>query len=253
MNYKRVILVSILLVFSAVGCQDQEVVIGDGPPNQEFGKCLKLLEKKDYEEAVQCLEMFKAKYPRSEEATLAELKIGDAYLKQKDYLLAADSYDVFLKVYPYSPRAGYAHYKAGLAYSKEAPGPIDRDQKYLYQAEQHLKMAAVMPGAYQEEALKALGSVQDRIVKRHFYIGKFYYKKKQYVACRPRFRNVVNMNPDSKLAPRSLYYLVRSSIGIKEIEDARSYFTLLNDQYPISRWTKKARNRLLEASKKEDG
>ena len=249
--FVKTLLMTMLLVFVA-SCAKDQVFLGNGPPKKEFTRCTHLLSKKKYESAVQCLEMFKAKFPDSEEARLAELRIGDAYFKQKDYLLAAESYEIFLKLYPYSSRAGYAYYRAGLSYSREAPKAIDRDQTYLYNALPNLRRGAIMPGPYQELSAKELTSVRERITARDFYIGKYYYKKDQYVACRPRFVEVTNRVVKGKMVEQSLYYLVRASIGLQELDVAKRYYTILNSRFPDSRWRKKAEEHLISAVRKEE-
>ncbi|MFH1873901.1 MAG: hypothetical protein ABH859_01770, partial [Pseudomonadota bacterium] len=69
------IAISSILIFA---CAKQPISIGGGEPEDEIKKCVKLMEDKDYEDAIQCLEMFKARYSHSPLAQEAELEIGDA-------------------------------------------------------------------------------------------------------------------------------------------------------------------------------
>lgn len=238
-----------LICLLGASCAKQEVALGSGPPEQAFKNCMNLLDKNKYEDSVQCLEMFKAKFPDSPESELAELKIGDAYFRQKDYLLAAESYEAFIKIHPYHEKTGYAHYRAGSAYAKEAPKAIDRDQSYLENAMAHLRQASVIPGPYQELAQREKDAVEAKFLRREFYIGRFYYRKKEYLACRPRLALVVEKWPKGELAGKSLYYLVMASIALEDLESAKHAFTLLEENFRGTKWHEKAQRKLLAAVK----
>ena len=64
-----------LIIGATGGCAKKDIVIGNAGPDVEIKKCIKLSQGKDYEDAIQCLEMFKARYPQSREGQEAELMI----------------------------------------------------------------------------------------------------------------------------------------------------------------------------------
>ena len=233
------------------GCGKQAVTIGRGDPDTEIKKCTELMGKKDFEEAVQCLEMFKARFANTQSAQEAELKIGDIYFNKKDYLLAAESYMAFIKLYPSSPRADYAYYRAGAAYLKEAPKAIDRDQEYVEKAIDQLLVVVrrYSNSSYYDLAVKDLNDAVRRIARRNFYVGRFYYRTGEYIACLPRFATVVNDFPHSGLADHALYYMTVASIKLGRLDDARLAFSKLSVDYPTSKWAKKAEGKMRSATK----
>ncbi|MFA4975018.1 MAG: outer membrane protein assembly factor BamD, partial [bacterium] len=105
---KLKLLTAVLTICAAAamfsGCGKDQVTIGQGDPGDELSKCLKLSSKGKHEDAIQCLEMFKARYPQTRQGQEAELLIGDSYFARKDYLLAAESYAAFVKLYPLHPK-----------------------------------------------------------------------------------------------------------------------------------------------------
>lgn len=233
------------------GCGKQTVSIGRDQPEVEIKKCTKLMDDKDFEQAVQCLEMFKARFPNTGIAQEAELSIGDTYYKKKDYLLAAESYLAFTKLYPANPKNDYAHYMAGKSYLKESPKAIDRDQEYLEKAidELALMVQRYQRSTYFDLAMRDLNEALQRVARRHFYIGRFYYRTGEYIACLPRFEDVVVDFPKSEFADRSLYMMTVANLKLGRIDDARMAFSKLSVEYPTSKWARKAEKKMRSATK----
>src|SRR3989338_6503626 len=176
------------------GCAKKEMQIGRQNPEIEIKKCIKYSEKKHFEEAIECLEIFKSHFPKSQWGTEAELLIGDTYYRKKDYLLAADSYQSFVKLHLTHPKLDYAYYKTGLSYLKQSPKAIDRDQEYLDSAISNFQIVVhnFPDSAYMNITQANLAEARTRIAKRHFYVGRFYYRTGEYIASLPRFKEIVN-------------------------------------------------------------
>ncbi|MFA4873831.1 MAG: outer membrane protein assembly factor BamD [bacterium] len=241
------------LTLLSTGCGKETVAIGKGDPQGEIKECLALSAKGKHEDAIQCFEMFKARYPQTAEGQEAELLIGDSNFARKDYLVAAEAYGAFLRLYPTSPKADYAHYKIGVCYYKESPKAPDRDQEYLGTAIDHLRtvIRRYPNSEYREPAARTLGATLRRIAKRHFYIGRFYYRTGEYIAAAPRFMEVAENYPDSGIADKALYYAVRSNLGLNRIDAAREAYGQMASRYPQSSYTKKAEHKMLRAAKKK--
>jgi len=252
MNNIRVLLL-LLISFGVLGfaCSKKQVVIGRDNPDQEIQKCIKLSDKKHFKEAIDCLEMFKTRFPKSQWGMEAELHIGDNYFRKKEYLLAADSYQAFLRLYPMSPKADYAHYKTGLSYLRFSPKALDRDQEYLEPAIMHFEIVqrnypdspyAELNNNYHKEA-------RTRIAKRHFYIGRFYFKTGEYISSIPRFLEIANNYRDSGLGDKALYYATIANLRLKKIDGARDTFSKLSLDYSGSRYINELEGRMLRAVK----
>jgi len=250
-NMKHFIPIIILCSLLIAGCGKQTVSIGRDKPETEMEKCSRLMREKDFEEAIQCLEMFKARFANTSLAQEAELKIGDAYYDKKDYLLAAESYNAFIRLHPTNPKVDYAHYRMGAAYLKESPKAIDRDQEYLDNAIDHLSFVVKRypNSAYFDLAARDLYEALRRVARRHFYIGRFYYRTHEYIACLSRFEEVVQNYPKSGLADRSLYMMTDANLKLGRLDDARMAFSKLSVEYPESKWTKKAEKKMRHATK----
>ncbi len=245
--------ITLLVILAALvcACGKDNVTIGRDKPDIEIKKCSKLIDEKDFEQAIQCLEMFKARFPNTEIAQEAELAIGDTYFNKKDYLLAAESYLAFTKLYPSSPRNDYAHFRAGLSYYKESPKAIDRDQEYLEKGIDELAlMVRRYPNSpYFDLAMKTLDEALNRVARRNYYVGRFYYKTGEYIACLGRFATVAQVFPKSGLADRALYMMTLANLKLGHLYDAKEAFSKLSVEYPTSKWAKKAEDKMRAATK----
>lgn len=243
---------ALILCVALSGCGKEDYKIGHGNPKDEIQKCMKLSEKKKFEEAIECLEIFKSRFPQSEFSREAELSIADNYFDKKEYLLAADAYQLFIKLHPLSPKVDYAYYRMGLSYLKETPKAIDRDQQYLDEAILHLTttVKSFPDSPYHEAAVESLKDARFRVAARNYYIGRFYYRTGQYMAAIPRFLDVVNNYPETDLVPKSLYKMVISAGKLQKIDEAKLFYSKLSMEYPDNEWTKRAEPKIMKYVKK---
>lgn len=241
----------VMLLLLAAGCAKEHFAIGKGAPAQEIEQCVKLSEKKRFEEAVQCLEIFKSRFPGSVEGQEAELRIADNHYAHKEYLIAAETYEAFLKLHPAHPKIDYAQYRLGLSYLMASPKAIDRDQGHLQDALTAFEhVLAEFPGStYLEAAKQQRGIVREKIGNRHFYIGNFYYRTGEYIAAIPRLMEALQSYPEVKRLDEAAYKVVRAHIRLGQLEPAKEVYGRMDQAFPGSRWTTKATRLLLHAAR----
>ncbi|MBU4484556.1 outer membrane protein assembly factor BamD [bacterium] len=252
---KKIIAISLMISTSFViasGCAKKEITIGRENPDEEIKKCIKLSEKKKYEEAVQCLEMFKSRFPKSPQGKEAELRIGDNYYKKKDHLLAADAYQAFVQLHPYHSKTDYAYYKMGMCYLKETPKSIDRDQGYLNDAVTSFQYLVInFPDSpYQELGKEKLSLAHTKIARRNYYIGRFYYRTDEYKAAIPRFEEVINNYSDTNVIHNSYYKIIFSYLKLSDLENAKKHYAEMLNNFPDHKLTKKAYKKILSQQKR---
>lgn len=231
-----------LLVLAGTGCGKKEFKFtGDETDAQAIQKCLKLSEKKKYAEAVECLEIFKSRFPESTYALEAELKIADSYYNKKDWLLAAESYKLYARLHPNSDKLDYAWYRAGLSYEKLLPKSIDRDQSNLPDAEE--AFATVFrrfpASPYAEQAQGKYDAIKGRGAKKNMYVGRFYFKNGEYRAAIPRYLEVLQDYPGLGYDEEALYRLALSYHRLKIDEKAKGAAQLMAEKFPGRPKTKK--------------
>ena len=175
--------------------------------------------------------------------------IGDAYFDQKEYLLAAESYAAFIKLHPLHPKLDYAYYRRGISLFKETPKAIERDQQYLAEAIRNLEVVirSFPNSSYRPLALKYYREARLKVAKRHMYIGRFYYRTKEYKACIPRLEIVATQYEETGLAPKALYMTTAAHLKLNDTESARNSYSMLATKYSDDKWTKKAERKMEKA------
>lgn len=209
--------------------------------SQDMTECLALLKKKKHDKAIKCFESFKSKHFGDAAAAMADLAVADTYFHKKDYLVAAEAYQIFIEANPYHEKLAYAYYRAGLSYLKESPHAVDRDQNYLDNAVQYLGIVNkyYSNSAYAQLAAEAYEEARLKQAKRHFYIGRFYMKQREYLAAIPRFQTIVTDYPKLGLDEESFYYLVKALHRTEQKELAAQYFEVFKTHYPESKLIKR--------------
>ncbi len=166
---------------------------------KEGGGFLGIFGGTNYEKIFELLKEIQLRYPLTPYATLARIRVADAYFKKEEYTQAIIEYEEFLKRYPGHPETKHAMYYLALSYYKLRKSH-DRDPTYTRKAiEVFENYKKLFPNAENiEEVNKKTRKCKDILAKREIYIGKFYLKRKNYKAAYERFKNVVKNYPESK-------------------------------------------------------
>jgi len=240
-----------LLALAGVACNKKSFKFtGDETDEQAIEKCMKLSEKKKFQEAVDCLEIFKSRFPDSTYAVDAELNIADAYFRKKDWVLAAETYNLYTRLHPTSEKLDYAYYRAGLAYEKQLPKSIDRDLSSLNNAQENFAMVyrRFPTSPYAEMAKAKYDEIRGRGAKKDMYVGKFYYKTGQYRAAIPRFLEILQEYPGLGYDEEALERTAIAFHKLGDKEKAQGAAQLMQEKFPNSKRTKKVLKKVGVAS-----
>src|SRR5512139_3422126 len=89
------------------------------PPEVLAEQGIKDLKKKNYDDAIDTFEKVRDRYPYSEQALLAQIKVADAYFYKKKYDEALQAYKEFEKLHPTNKAVPYCIYREGLCYYRQ--------------------------------------------------------------------------------------------------------------------------------------
>lgn len=233
-------LVAAFVFLSSCGGKDK-LSLARVKQHKDMSACLELAKKKKHDQAIQCFEAYKSRHFGSASAAIADLAVADTYFLKKNYLVAAEAYQIFIETNPAHEKVPYAYYKAGLSYLNETPKDIDRDQNYLDSAVSFLEIVlkyyphtpyAGMAKVYHDKA-------RLKKARKHFYIGRFYFKNREYLAAIPRFQMIVMDYSKLGLDEKSFFYLVKSYVRTSQKELAMQYLDVFKEHYPQSKFVKK--------------
>jgi outer membrane protein assembly factor BamD len=195
-------LLALFLVFALSGCSTVGGwIFGkkksvDKPPDVLAQEGLKDLQKKNYIDAVETFEKVRDRYPYSDQALLAQIKIADAYFYNKKYEEAIQAYREFEKLHPTNKGVSYCIFREGQCYFRQR-STIDRDQTSTQRAiAEFMRLKQKFPHCeYIARADKYLAHCRQDLAEHEFYVAEFYYNTKRYQAALDRYQGLIQDYP----------------------------------------------------------
>lgn len=217
-----------------------------------YEKGLRELKDENYPEAVKYFGYVKAKFPFSRFATLAELRIADAYFAQEKYLEAIDAYKLFIKFHPTHPEVlnGYASYRICQGYVEQIPSDwflvppsYEKDQAATRDAMRELAafLRTYPKSPYQEKGRQLYGKCLRKLADHELYVARFYLDRDKPQAAILRLESLLQRYPDAGVDPEVMLLLGQTYLKLEQREKARATFAGLVQKYPNDAYAAKAK------------
>ncbi|MEN3792076.1 outer membrane protein assembly factor BamD [Fulvimarina sp. MAC3] len=156
-----------------------------------------------------------------------------------DYEEAINATKRYLSLYPGTEDAAYAQYIMGLSYWRQIPD-ITRDQTAAGRTAQ--AMRAVIDdypdSEYVADAQTKLRIARDQLAGKELQVGRYYQERSEYVAAINRFKNVVEVYPESRQVEEALARLTETYYAMGLVREAQASASVLGQNYPDSEWYK---------------
>jgi outer membrane protein assembly factor BamD len=194
-------ILALVLVFAISGCGTVKGWFSskgpDKPPDVLAEEGIKELKKKKYDNAIETFEKVRDRYPYSEQATLAQLKVADAYFFKKKYDEAFQAYREFEKLHPTSKAVPYCIFREGQCNYRQK-STIDRDQTYTQKAiDEFKRLKQKYPDSeYVPKADAYLANCRKDLAEHEFYVASFYHRTKRHQAALDRYQTLIQDYPD---------------------------------------------------------
>lgn len=215
-------------------------------PEGLYGQAVKQLERGYFERSFELFEKLKTRYPFSQFAVLAELRLGDTYFQKGEYAEAIDAYRTFQKLHPRHPELDYVVYRIGLSELKQSPKIAQRDQASTR------RMLAVLQNyetlypqsKYLKDVVDMRKEGRERLAMSIFGVGEHYYRRgrfevdkadrdKAFAAARERFEQVLDEYPDvEKVGADALYWIGFTYAKEGRKADAEKSLERLQQRFP---------------------
>lgn len=194
-------------------------------------------EKDDrYEEAIRRYTEVKNKFPYSQFATKAELKIGDVHFLAESFPEAQAAYQSFRELHPKHPQSDYVLYKLGQSIYNQLPSTIDRDLTVASEVlEAFNELLKTFPKSeYAKDAREYRDKTLQMLAEKEKYIADFYFGRKEYAAALSRYENLYRRYPNLGFEPHALLRAYQSALKLDQTEKANSYRSVLKAKFPNS-------------------
>jgi outer membrane protein assembly factor BamD len=179
--------------------------MGEDEPAALAREAQELMAADNYKDAAALWQQLKDQYPYSGYAVLAELKLGDALFLQEKFIEALAAYEDFERLHPENEAVPYAVYQQGMCFYSRMKG-IDRDQTPTIQTIQTMaRLVEIYPSSrYAAMAQARIAEAQNNLAGHEFYVGEFYFRRKDYQAAMNRYLGLLQYYPDSGYHQRAL-------------------------------------------------
>jgi outer membrane protein assembly factor BamD len=197
------------LAATQLGCSGKSVEEND--PSALLKEAEEDVKSDHYQIAIEKLRSIKNKFPYSNYATEAQLRIADVYFLQESYGEAAVAYEAFRDLHPKHEKVPYAMFRTGKAYFNDIPGTIARDMTPANKAlEAYSEFLKRFPNAPESaDARKDLAEIRRLLAEKELYIANFYFKRDFYDSAKPRYKKILDTYPETAAANEAREKLAR--------------------------------------------
>ncbi|NPA15298.1 MAG: outer membrane protein assembly factor BamD, partial [Deferribacteres bacterium] len=163
-------------------------------------------------------------------------------------------YQDYLKLHPLSPNSDYVQFKLAMCYYKLMLPP-DRDQSYTLKAiKEFKKLIKLYPRSpWVIKAREKLAECEEHLAQHDIYVGKFYYKMKEYKSAKARFTWAFEKAKNPSTAAEALYWLGKTYEAMHKIKEAKKCYERVVKEFGMWEDVDKAEEALqdLEGKKKK--
>ena len=231
-------LTCLMLLFCIAACSgDKEAAYVERSVNALYNRSVDALEAGAYVEAANSFEEVERQHPYSVWATKAQLMAAYANYEANKYDDAIIGLDRFIQLQPANRDTPYAYYLKALSYYEQITD-VSRDQLATEKALNALReVIRRFPGSkYARTARLKIDLTRDHLAGKEMSIGRFYLRKKEYIAAINRFRRVINQYQTTTHIPEALHRVAEAYAALGLPEEANKAASVLGHNYPGSEW-----------------
>jgi outer membrane protein assembly factor BamD len=201
----------------------------DRPPEELAKEGIEELKKRRYYAAEDIFGKIKDRYPYSEQALMAQVKLADALYYNGKFDEAQLAYQEFEKLHPTNKAIPYVIYQQALCFYRQRP-TIDRDQTFTRKAlAEFRRLQTKFPQSeYAAKAEKFKNRCLEDLAEHEFYVGEFYCKTRHYASALDRFQALSQQYPFFK--PTEVKeYIRKSQYNLANPRENQGWFSYLFD------------------------
>jgi outer membrane protein assembly factor BamD len=228
------------LLASASGCASKkaEAPTGFVSADEQYRNAMELLAQDKLTQARTMLEQvaYGTQDERRRLEPLVRLALADATFYQGGELSMIDARNLYLDFVTLNgdhPRAPYAQFQAGVCSLEQISNPA-KDQTLTNQTLDDFRevVARYPDSVFGEATQRMLWQAEDYLAEHDYQVGRFYMKKKNYLAATDRFRHILDRYPHFRKMEKVYYYLGVSLFKVDNDAEARIYLDKLITDYP---------------------
>ena len=216
---------------------DDATQIVEKPVEELYNTAQDLMAQGDFRGAAQAFEEVDRQHPYSQWATRAQMMTAYAYYEASQYDEAVTAAQRFIELHPGHEDVPYAYYIVGICYYEQI-SDVGRDQEFTRKAmDAFNELIRRFPESdYARDARLKIDLANDHLAGKEMEIGRYYQRRKQWLAAINRFRAVIENYQTTTHVPEALHRLVESYLALGVPEEAQSAAAVLGYNYPGNAW-----------------
>ena len=164
-----------------------------------------------------------------------------SYYLAREYSSSIESAQRFLSIHPGNKDAPYALYLVAVDYYEQIQD-VTRDQKITQQALDAMgELIRRYPETrYAADARLKVDLINDHLAGKEMEIGRFYERRREWLAATIRFRKVVDNYDSTSHVAEALMRLTECYLALGIPDEAKKSAAVLGANYPGSKWYERA-------------
>lgn len=238
---RNILLLALLVLCTACATGTSAKSDYQSQVERAFAQAEQAMERKDYTDAVARYNAIRSRFPYSQYATLAELRLADAYFEEAKFPSAIAQYRNFIKLHPNHPKVPYASFRVAESFNGQLPQDwlllppsYERELASARDAEREYEFfLKKFPGSeFEGDARKKLALVKRRLADHEMYVAQFYLKRDNPRGAAMRLTYLLDKYSGVGLDAQALFLLARSYIELKDTGKARTALDDLIENFP---------------------
>ncbi len=176
-------------------------------------------------------------YPQSEWASKAILMSAYAFYSQNYYERSIFELERFISKYPNHKNMDYAYFLLAMNHYENIIDEKKDLEPLLLSKEKFEYIINEYPDTdFAQDAIYKIGLINDILASKEIYLGKYYLKRKKWVAAINRFKTVLSDYETTIYVEEALHRLVETYYKIGLESEAEKYASVLGYNYQSSEW-----------------
>jgi len=232
---------SCLALAGCASSNDAAKMLNPDPPDKMYATADQLMSRGKYDDAAKKFEDLDRDHPYSAEARRAIVMAAYAYWRAGKTQEAIATARRYTTMHPGTKEAALAHHIIISSYFDDMVGP-NRDQSNARRALAELKtLKARYPDSpYARDADNRMRIAEDSIAASEMEVGRYYLKRRNYLAAINRFKTVVTDYQTTAHVEEALMRLTECYMALGIKQEAQTAAAVLGHNFPSSPWYKDA-------------
>ena len=235
----------IIILFFLVSCSSKEEekisVLSDKEMETQmieaYEEGLRELEKGDVIYATRRFNEAELLYPQSEWASKSILMSAYAFYSQNYYERSIFELERFISKYPKHKNIDYAYFLLAMNHYENIIDEKKDLEPLLLSKEKFEYIVKNFPETdFAQDSIYKLALIQDVLASKEMHIGKYYLKRKKWIAAINRFKTVLSDYETTVYVEEALHRLVETYYKLGLVDEAEKYANVLGYNYQSSKW-----------------